>query len=201
MASCAEMGSRLRRHRCEHNVIAMAGDPFVLIGMAPSGEAFLLHDRHGRISLISILGGGRSRTVASDEADAIIARRDWLRLDRSFASIDELNEFRLGQVRSTPGWMELPDLADYDHDDIEMALEDTAAADSEDERAAARDLLLGMLARCRRLQDEPALRIAVAARLDALIPTPMPAAAVSAEDPTTADALWRMSYDYRPKAA
>jgi hypothetical protein len=144
--------------------------------MAPSGEACLVRDGEDRIWLSSIYVGNREITV--EEADHLIAKQDWIRIDETFGSWPALVAYRRARVAAAPA---LTGVEDYSGDEVWNVLEETQTADSPVEREAARILLLMMLRRSAVLYTDEPLRTAVVDRVDQLtdltpvfesIPTP-----------------------------
>jgi hypothetical protein len=152
----------------------VAANRFELLGMAPSGEACLVVDGEGRTWVSSIYT--HNREIPDGDVDRIIAQQDWIRVNETFASWDDLVDYRATHAESPPPPLEL---AYYTSQDVRDALEETETADTDEERADARSLLLEVLRCCSVVFGDDDLRTMVVDRLGeltgpALVPVPAP---------------------------
>lgn len=134
---------------------------YTLVAMAPTGEACLVADDVDRVWVSSIYSPVEQ--VDASEIDRIIVEHDWIRVDRGFATWPELESYRNQHARTPP--TTFPDLADYDADEVRGVLDETATADSIEEREAARLLLLDILDKCPVVFENAELRTSLIKRL------------------------------------
>ena len=140
---------------------------YSLLAMTPAGEAAFVRDDRQRIWLIKFSERYRQKSVTVNEVETAINKYGWVQVDVDFPSWDALDNYRL--QRAADGLDNLPDpeVADYDHRDVEVILKRVATAGPE-RRADAEKLLTDLMLRCRAVRTDDELAAMVAEQLDAI---------------------------------
>ncbi len=94
---------------------------YTLLAMAPSGDTYLARDPGGLVWLLQPVVDGESQIVEPDTAERAVATHGFERIDRTFPSWRDLDDFVEEQAaRSAPG-IDL-DPAALDVDDVRRLL-------------------------------------------------------------------------------
>jgi hypothetical protein len=95
--------------------------PVTLVAMAPSGATLLVRDTSDRTWLCPSPGAGQPCVIDPERVEQVIARGDLERIDREFASWEELDAFRQERARRvTP--QTIVDIDSFDAHDVERHL-------------------------------------------------------------------------------
>jgi hypothetical protein len=121
-----------------------SGKTYILLAMPPSGEVFVARDTDGRLWLITPPGGGGPIEIDDTQLQRAVAEHGYERIDRGFASWEELDRERQRLAGLVAPATEV-DVASFDIEDVERVLNTARRRQREGHSSQARRIALRLL--------------------------------------------------------